>query len=589
MGASSTHGPGTTPAGRGSRRFRLSKRTWVALAATITLAMGITIPALAVVSGSPSLFESNDGNMTADVTADWNCFANGNSSGFTTSGTTVGPGTCNVVKANAQALHPDFNNPSNAEVAWKSGQKLDASCPVLLTSSVPNKDDFTGLASYSELDSSGNIFLYGGEIRAVANGNSSGNVELNQAGGTAACPINRTAGDVLLAFDFLSGGTTLDFHALTWITVANPTAGGNNGTCDISHDSPPCWGAHVIDVATTGITVGGCGPLTTQNDVEGCSNQSEITPANNGIDGTNLVAQRFAEFGVNLTKVVGLSGCGAFAQQVWESRTSGSSFTSNPEDIEIQSHKFANCGTTTVTTPSVGSGGTTAFNSFVTDTAVVTASQSGGGFPSGTVTFFICNPTQVAANGGTCSTGGTQIGSPVTTTDNGTSPPSSSATSSPPFQVNQTGTWCFRGVYTPGPPNGGHYTGSSDASTGECFTVNDTTASASAQNWLPNDTGTVSSTNGAPLNGTLTIQLYASSNCDPTTAVSGQSYSTPLTNATSPASLTTTNGADPANTYKVTATGTTTVSWLVTFTSTDTNVTGSSHCETTSLTINNNP
>src|SRR5262249_26217601 len=30
--------------------------------------------------------------------------------------------------------------------------------------------------------------------------------------------------------------------------------------------------------------------------------------------------------------------------QVWESRSSGSSFTSNPQDIEIEHHVIANCG-----------------------------------------------------------------------------------------------------------------------------------------------------------------------------------------------------------------------------------------------------
>jgi hypothetical protein len=577
MGASSNHGRGAAPAGRGSRRFLLSKRTWVALAAAITLATAMAIPAMAVVTGSPSKFESSDGNMTADTTADWNCFANGASTGFTTSGTTVGPGTCNVVKANALATHPDANNGANGEVTWKSGQKLDNPCPVLLNnSSVPNKDDFTGLASYNELDSSGNIFLYGAEIRLVANGNSSGNFELNQTRGTAACPIVRTAGDKLLAFDFTGGGTTLDFHALTWITPGQPNLGGNNGTCFISHDSTPCWGAHVIDSAT-GITVGGCG--TTGNDVEGCSNQGEITPANNGIDGTDLVAQRFAEFGVNLTKVLGISGCAAFPQQVWESRSSGSSFTSNPEDIEIQQKPLQNCATTTVTTPSVGSGGTTNFGSSVSDTAVVTASQNGGGFPSGTVQFFICNPAQVTANGGTCSTSGTPFDTEPTT-DLGTTPPSSTATSTA-ITANQTGTWCFAATYVPGPPNGANYTGSSDASTGECFTVTDTSASTSAQDWLPNDTATITSAHGAPLNGTLSVTLYPTSDCSGT-AVSGQSYSEPLTNASSPVSFSTSNTS-----FKVTATGTTTVSWKVTFTSSDPNVTSSSHCESTTLTITN--
>ena len=118
--------------------------------------------------------------------------------------------------------------------------------------------------------------------------------------------------------------------------------------------------------------------------------------------------------------------------------------------------------------------------------------------------------------------------------------------------------------------------------TGEDVTVTDTTAATSAQTWQPNDTGTVTSAGGAPLNGTLSIQLYTGDNCGATSgsAVSGQLYTKTLTNATSPQSLTTNN-----TTFTVTTS--TSVSWLVTFTSTNNNVTGSSHCESTSLTITN--
>jgi hypothetical protein len=238
--------------------------------------------------------------------------------------------------------------------------------------------------------------------------------------------------------------------------------------------------------------------------------------------------------------------------------------------------------TTTQTTPSPGSGGTATFGSTVTDHAVVTATQSGDGTPTGTVTFFVCDPTQTT--GGACPTGGTQVGNPVTTAAvSGSSPPASSADSSA-VTVNKTGTWCFRAVYTPGGANGSNYTGSSDATSGECFTVTDTTASTSAQDWLPNDTATVAPANGAPLNGTLSAQLYTGDNCGQTSgsAVSGQLYQKTLTNATSAAdtTLTTSN-----TTFKVSASAST--SWLVTFTSTDPNVAGSMHCETTNLTINN--
>jgi len=238
--------------------------------------------------------------------------------------------------------------------------------------------------------------------------------------------------------------------------------------------------------------------------------------------------------------------------------------------------------TTTTTTPSVGSGGTTTFGTQVSDHAIVQATQSGDGTPTGTVTFFICNPGQTS--NGACPTGGTQVGSPVDTAAiSGSNPPASSADSAL-VAVNQTGTWCFRAVYTPGGANGSNYTGSSDASSGECFTVTDTTTATSAQTWLPNDAATVTATAGAPLNGTLSAQLYTGDNCGATSgsAVQGQLYTKTLANATSLAdtTLTTSNA-----TFTVSAS--TAVSWLVTFTSSDPNVASSSHCESTSLTINN--
>jgi hypothetical protein len=238
--------------------------------------------------------------------------------------------------------------------------------------------------------------------------------------------------------------------------------------------------------------------------------------------------------------------------------------------------------TSTLTTPSAGSGGSVVFGSSVTDHALVTALQSGDGYPSGTVTFFICNPTQVS--GGKCSVG-TQVGNPVDTVASNpqTTPPSATADSSSTV-VNQTGTWCWRGVYSPSGVNGSNYTGSDDSTSDECFTVNDTTGSTSAQNWLPNDSGTVAALHGAPLSGTLSAQLYTGDNCGATSgsAVSGQLYQKTLTNATSLAARTLTT-----NNTTFTVSTSTAVSWLVTFTSGDSNVAGSSHCESTNLTITN--
>jgi len=787
----------------------------------VTAMVGVFNPlrSSAVVLNSPSNFESNDGNMTIEgnPSTDWNCFVN--SDNFAHNFAT--PANCKVTSGATHIVADPVG-----ETSWVNGQKFDTLCPLLAVNNNPPKDEFTDVASYNETGPAPNldVFFYGSTIRPNTNGNSSGNVELNQTAGNGTTQAGcRTAGDRLIAYDFLNGGTGLNFHVLTWIDSTNPTAGGNSGKCFVKSDAIPCWGANVI-VPSSG------------QDFEGEANQTAISAANNGMNGTALSVNAFAEFGVNLSKVLNLEGkCLSFPQQIWESRSSGSSFSSNPQDIEIESHTINNCGeikiikhtnprglnqvfsytsslpaqptaggvnaspctaagiaangnfclndngnttgdntantvdatnvlastytvtegtdpggftfdslscvtdqtsgsttsvsgktatihlnaggvvtctyvndqnsasmstqtstttpvfpgvavhdtatvvgsqathtpsgnvtfflcgptalnsttpcssggtqlspdgtlsgsgttasadsadvntagaplaagrycfravwpgdtnypgsitefggsqgtnecfvvsqitTTTQTTPSPGTGGTATFGTSVTDHAVITAAQSGGGPITGTVTFYVCDPTQVS--GGHCSSStGTLVNSTSNLTDLGTTPPSASADSSA-VTVNKTGTWCFAAVYT---PNTGNYTGSDDSTSDECFTVTDTTSSSSQQSWVPNDTATVSSDNGAPLNGTLSVQLYTGDSCGVSggSAVSGQLYSKTANGTSSTATLTTTN-----STFTVSTSAS--VSWLVTFTSTDANVGNSSHCEVSSVTITN--
>ena len=253
----------------------------------------------------------------------------------------------------------------------------------------------------------------------------------------------------------------------------------------------------------------------------------------------------------------------------------GSSDASHSECVTVGADS-----TSTVTTPQVSGSpisGAVAVGTSVTDHAVVTGT-AGGGSPTGTVAFFVCNPTEVTANGGTCSTGGTSAGSKTASAIAGSSPPKTQADSDA-VVANAVGTWCFRAVYTPDTNN---YTGSSDSSTGECFLVQDSTSVSSAQDWLPNDTATVTAAGSTALNGTLTFELFESSDCTGT-AVTGQTYTRNLTNATSAADRT---KSTSNTTYLVTADKT--VSWKVTFApDAGSNVTGSSHCETTSLDLTN--
>jgi hypothetical protein len=274
----------------------------------------------------------------------------------------------------------------------------------------------------------------------------------------------------------------------------------------------------------------------------------------------------------------------------------GSPYTGSSDHSSGECFTVHNIGTGTVTTPqqggsNIGSGGVV-FGTTVTDHAVVTALTSEDGDINGTVSFFLCSPSDMANATPvetTCDTGGSAAsGNPVTLTP-GTPVgplflPFSTADSTAAQTVNQLGTWCFRAVFTPA--TGSPYTGSSDHSSGECFNVTDTTTGSSAQTWRPQDSASVSSQHGAPLSGTLTIQLYADADCGASQgesgdAVSGQVYTNgPFTGASSPQTVSSNNTS-----YSVSSS--TSVSWLETFSSSNTNLGSFSHCETTSLTITN--
>jgi hypothetical protein len=230
----------------------------------------------------------------------------------------------------------------------------------------------------------------------------------------------------------------------------------------------------------------------------------------------------------------------------------------------------------TVTTPSRSTIllGAIKSGSFVTDNAVISPVTDVGQV-TGTVNFFICGPIAT----GTCTSGGTAVGTNVTCSPAG-SGHACQATSDPVGSsiITTVGRYCFRAEYS----GDSKYNPSSDSGTvdSECFTVTDTSSVVSTQSWVPNDTATASSDNGSPLNGTLTVQLYNGTGCVLGSEVSGHVYTKTVSGNTtsSTISLTTTN----ADSF------TSDVSWLVTFASSDPNVASAvSHCENSTLTVTN--
>src|SRR5262249_42031526 len=104
------------------------------------------------------------------------------------------------------------------------------------------------------------------------------------------------------------------------------------------------------------------------------------------------------------------------------------------------------------------------------DTATVTGIQTGPN-PTGQVTFFLCGPDPQLANditAGGCTTGGTQVGGPVSLPPGSPQPPTATAQSAlgSGDLTNAIGKYCWRAVYT----GDSFYLGSTHTdATNECF------------------------------------------------------------------------------------------------------------------------
>jgi hypothetical protein len=282
----------------------------------------------------------------------------------------------------------------------------------------------------------------------------------------------------------------------------------------------------------------------------------------------------FYEAGINLS-AFNLGG-ECFSSMAAESRSSTST-TATLKDFVLGN--FAQCKPSLATSVQGLPGDRTISpGTAVHDTATVTV--TGATSPddaAGTVDFFLCGPNATANPD--CSTDGTSAGagktlvdtsSPANTKD-GISGANSDDVNTPASKL-QPGFYCFRAEVTlTNYPSPSPYTDLIN----ECFRVRDTSTTTTAQDWLPNDTATVKlsdgTTNGS---GTVTFSLYGNGTCD------GAAIATfgPITLV---------NGTARTNNTATYVSPGTTISWRVTFTSSDANVDGStSHCERSVLTIN---
>ena len=306
----------------------------MAAIATVVLTMGLTVPLALSAAASPgpignaSGFEDDDGNLAVNSTFDWNGFSpvtwTGTAPYQTASKTASGWSFTGLTDAQA----------TNSDTGFAGGVKQDVNCATIKGSKAPNKDDLKRIYLSSKTVN-GHVYLNLAWMRIPQNSvNASTHVgfEFNQSktlcGGSSDGLVQRTAGDILIVYDFegsSSGVATLTVRK--WVT---------SGACDISQDSAPCWGP-ATDLTASGFA---------EAKVNEVSVPDTVAPG-----GDTLGISEFGEAGIDLTAAgIFQSGvCTAFGQAEGVSRSSGNSGTAAMEDLVGPGQiNLTNCGTVTI-------------------------------------------------------------------------------------------------------------------------------------------------------------------------------------------------------------------------------------------------
>jgi hypothetical protein len=528
-----------------SRAMR--RRLGLAIGITVALTVAVVSPGFANLSGST--FEGNDGNLVVNTAgnSDW---------------------------TNAPNRVVGLDQPSGGnDNAFGQGTKEDDPNVTVVTGSIPpNKNDLTRFYIGSEF-ANGSNYLYLAWERAVNTGSANMDLEINQKvtsgfTGTTTGPVtlNRTAGDVLVSYDF-SGSGTPTLGLLKWVT-SGPTS-----QC-FSSNSLPCWGNRV-NLSAAGFAEGAVNTGTVSDPVPPNAPRS-------------LTAGLFGEAAINLTAAgVFPSGtCEAFGSAFLKSRSSASFGAEVKDFIAPQPVNISNCGTIIINkvtengdatfgytttggldpaTFNLSNGGTRTYgpgtvlagNYSVTEStipagwtlksltctasgsgtsatpngATVSITMAGGGIVNCTYTNHInlspsitttlsANPVTVGATvhdsatltGATANAGGT-VTYTVYTNDTCTANPQDAGTKtvtngvvpdSDPITFNSAGDFYWQAVYSGDANNNG----ATSVCTSEHLVVNkNQPAMSTAQNLLPNDDATLS---GATSNagGTITFDLF---------------------------------------------------------------------------------
>jgi hypothetical protein len=286
------------------KQRNVNRRLGTGLAAAAVMALVLVSTAQANLPTSN--FEGNDGNLIVNT-----------------------PGNSDWINAPNRVTGVD--RPSGgSDNSFGQGTKEDNAAVTVVTGSIPpNKSDLTRFYIANEFAGTSN-FVYLAWERSNVLGSANMDFEINQKvtpgfGDSTTGPVTlaRTAGDVLITFDFTNGGGSPVLGLLKWVTT------GAASQC-FSANSLPCWGNRV-DLSAAGFA-------------EGAVN---TVPVIDPISGATLPGLTFGEAAVNLTAagVFPPDACEAFGSAFVKSRSSASFPAEVKDFIAPQPVNISNCGT----------------------------------------------------------------------------------------------------------------------------------------------------------------------------------------------------------------------------------------------------
>jgi hypothetical protein len=326
-----------------SRGAALRRRSGVVglLAAAGLIAAAVTASAGPV--GDAAGFEDDDGNLVVDSTFDWN--------GFSRVTWSPSPATTPTRQADKVAGGFTFKGiedwqATTADSGFAGGTKQDDNCASVITAKAPNKDDLKRIYLASKTGANGHTYLELAWVRIPQNTTSaSAHVGFEFNKGTTACPtaasdglVQRTAGDMLIVYDFAGGTTDPIITLRRWVT---------SGACDVSSNSAPCWGV-AVDLTASGFAEGAVNVGTSVLD-------QLAPPALTSTTGTSvnetLQDSEFGEAGIDLTAagVFTAGTCETFGKAFGVSRSSGNSGQAQMKDLVGPANfTLTNCGQITI-------------------------------------------------------------------------------------------------------------------------------------------------------------------------------------------------------------------------------------------------